>query len=172
MSFTIGSALTIIAILFGMAFSSWALLIGCALVFRKKAQISYSLLQYAPGRSFFLGAVMLFILGLISLVFLQAPIPLAKVIGYSGFLVLFSMAALGGSGLVLLVADRLQQYDTKLRPFVAMNRAALLIVSAGLVPLLGLFVIFPAVLAIGIGTAMQAIFMRHKIVVSAPEYTQ
>jgi hypothetical protein len=172
MSFTIGTALTIIAFLFGMAFSSWALLIGCALVFRKKAQISCSLVQYAPGRSFFLGAVMLFIFGLVSLVFLQAPLPVAKVIGYSGFVVIFSLAALGGSGLVLLVADRLRQYDTKLRPFAAMNRAALLIVSAGLVPLLGLFVIFPAVLAIGLGTAVQAIFMRCELVVSAPEYTQ
>jgi hypothetical protein len=172
MSFTIGSALTIIAILFGMAFSSWALLIGCALIFRKKARISYSLLQYAPGRSFFLGAVMLFIFGLISLVFLSAPLPAAKLLGYSGLLLVFSLAALGGSGLVLLVADRLLQYDTKLRPYVAMSRAALLIVSAGLVPLLGLFVIFPAVLAIGIGAAAQAIFMRHEIVVTAPEYTQ
>jgi hypothetical protein len=172
MSFTIGSALTIIAILFGMAFSSWALLIGCALIFRKKAQISHSLLLHAPGRSFFLGAVMLFIIGIISLAFLAAPLPAAKVIGYGGLLVAFSLAALGGSGLVLLVADRLQQYDTKLRPFVAMNRAALYIVSAGLVPLLGFFVIFPAVLAIGIGAAVQAIFMRHEIRVAAPEYIQ
>jgi hypothetical protein len=92
------------------------------------------------------------------------------VIGYSGLLVIFSLAAVGGSGLVLLVAERLRQYDPKLRPFAAMNRAALLIVSAGLVPLLGLFVIFPAVLAMGIGTAVQALFMRHEIGVAVTDY--
>src|SRR6185369_6182450 len=135
MSFTIGSALTIIAILFGTAFSAWALLIGSALIFRRKAQISYSLIQHAPGRSFFLGFVSLFVVGFVSLAFLGAPLPAAKVFGYMGLLVVFGLAAIGGGGLVLLVAERLQQYDPRLRPFVALNRAALLIVSAGLVPL-------------------------------------
>ncbi|MFI5384917.1 MAG: hypothetical protein ACHQ50_02245 [Fimbriimonadales bacterium] len=171
MYFTIGSALTIIAIIFGMAFSAWALLIGSALIFRNKAQISYSLIQHAPGRSFFLGAVTLFIIGFVSLAFLGAPFPVTKFLGYSGLLVVFSLATLGSGGLVLMVADRLRQYDTKLRPFVALHRGALLIVSSGLVPLLGLFVIFPAVLAMGIGTAVQAIFMKHEITVAEAEYT-
>jgi hypothetical protein len=163
MSFTLGSALTIIAILFGLAFSAWALLIGSALIFRRKAEISYSLIKFAPFRSFFLGAVILFIIGFISLALLSAPFPPAKVLGYSGLLVVFSLAAVGGGGLVLFVAERLQQYDTKLRPFVALNRSSMLIVSAGLVPLLGLFVIFPVVLAIGIGTSVQSLFMHEQI---------
>lgn len=166
MSFTIGSALTIIAILFGLAFSAWALLIGSALIFKKKAEISQSLIKYAPGRTFFLGIVMLFIVGFISLAFLAAPLPAAKFLGYSGLLVVFGLASVGSGGLVLFVAERLRQYDEKLRPFVALNRASLLIVSAGLVPLLGLFVIFPVVLAMGIGTAVQSIFMRHEITVA------
>ena len=169
MSFTIGSALTIIATLFGMAFSAWALLIGSALIFRRKAQISHSLIRYAPGRSFFLGFVTLFVTGFVSLAFLSAPLPAAKFIGYCGLLVVFGLAALGGGGLVLLVAERLQEFDPKLRPFVALNRGALLIVASGLVPLLGLFVIFPAVLAMGMGTAVQAIFMRHEITSAAVE---
>jgi len=55
---------------------------------------------------------------------------------------------------------------------VALNRAALLIVSAGLVPLLGLFVVFPAVLAMGIGTAVQALCMRNEVTVTSTEYNQ
>jgi hypothetical protein len=170
MVFTIGTTLALIATIFGMAFSAWALLLGSALIFRRKAEISHSLIKYAPGRSFFLGVVMLFIIGVISLALLAVPLPIAKVLGYSGLLVAFSLAAIGNGGLVLLVADRLRQYDTRLRPFVAMNRAALLIVSAGLVPLLGLFVIFPAVLSMGIGTAMQALFMRNEVSVASTEY--
>jgi len=170
MYFTIGSALTIIAIIFGTAFSAWALLIGSSLIFRQKALISQSLIQYAPWRSFFLGAVLLFIMGFVSIAFLAAPLPVLKFFGYSGVLVIVSLASLGAGGLVLFVADRLRQYDPKLRPFAALNRGALLIVSSGLVPVFGLFVIFPAVLAIGLGTAVQALFMRHEITVAEAEY--
>jgi len=155
-----------------MAFSAWALLIGSALIFRKRAEISYSLIKYAPFRSFVIGLAMLFLIGFVSLAFLAAPLPIAKFIGYSGLLVAFTLAAIGGGGLVLFTAERLRQYDSRLRPFVALNRGAMLIVASGLVPLLGIFVIFPAVLAMGIGCAVQALFMRNEITVTSPEYNQ
>ncbi|HTQ09395.1 MAG TPA: hypothetical protein VMI31_04930 [Fimbriimonadaceae bacterium] len=165
MYFTIGSALTIVAAIFGTAFSAWALLVGSSLIFRHKAQISQSLIQHAPFRSFFLGAVLLFVMGFVSAIFLTVPIPAVKFFGYSGMFVIVSLASLGAGGLVLFVAERLRQYDPRLRPFVALNRGALVIVASGLVPVFGLFVVFPAVLAIGLGTAAQAIFMRQEITV-------
>ncbi len=170
MYFTIGSALTIIAIVVGLAFSAWALLIGSTLIFRRKAQISYSLIRHAPGRSFFLGAVLLFLIGFVSLVLVALPVPAIKFFGWCGVMFLLSLATLGSGGLVLLVSDRLREYDSRLRPFVAIHRGALLIVASGLVPLLGLFVIFPAVLSTGIGAAVQAVFMRHELVSAEAEY--
>lgn len=160
MSFTIGSALTIIAILFGLAFSAWALLVGSTMIFRRKAETSLDLIRHAPFRSFFIGAVTLFVAGFVSAALLSLPLAIGKVLGYGGLMVALSLATVGAGGLVLLVAERLRQFDPKLRPFVALHRSSLLIVSSGLVPLLGLFVIFPAVLAIGIGAGLQAIILR------------
>ena len=158
---TIGDVFSVVAFLFGMALSAWALLIGSAMIFSEKARISESLVRLAPGRSFVLGLLVLLIIGVVSLALLSVPVPLAKVVGWSGILVALSLATIGSGGLVLLVADRLRSYDARLRPFAALTRAALYITMAGLVPLLGLFVVFPAVLAMGIGTGVQALFMRE-----------
>ncbi|HVT11792.1 MAG TPA: hypothetical protein VHE55_05965 [Fimbriimonadaceae bacterium] len=168
---TIGDVFSVVAFLFGMAFSAWALLIGSAMIFSQKARISESLLRRAPGRSFILGLFALLLVGFVSIVFLSVPLPAAKVLGYSGILIALSLATIGGGGLVLFVADRLRGYDAKLRPFAALTRGALYIVMAGLVPLLGLFVVFPAVLAMGMGTGIQALFMRDTAASEAGEYS-
>lgn len=160
---TIGDVFSVVAFLFGMAFSAWALLIGSAMIFSHKSQISESLIRHAPGRSFVLGLVMLLVIGIISLAFISVPFPLAKLVGWSGILVALSLATVGGGGLVLFVADRLRMYDARLRPFAALTRGALFIVLSGLVPLLGLLVVFPVVLAMGIGTGVQSLFMREAI---------
>src|ERR1043166_4827005 len=99
MVFTIGTTLAIIAMIFGMAFSAWALLLGSALIFRRRAEISHSLIRYAPGRSFFIGVVVLFVIAVVSLSFLATPFPIGKLLGYSGLLVAFSLAAIGAGGL-------------------------------------------------------------------------
>lgn len=167
---TIGDVFSVVAFLFGMAFSAWALLIGSAMIFSQKARISENLVRNAPGRSFVLGLFTLLVIGTVSLAFLSAPIPLAKIIGWSGILVALSLATIGSGGLVLMVADRLRSYDARLRPFAALTRGSLYIVMAGLVPLLGLLVVFPAVLAMGIGTGVQALFMRE-VPVEAGEFS-
>lgn len=163
----IGDVLAVVAILGGMAFSAWAVLIGSALLFRRKARIARSLIEHAAGRSFSLGLFLLFAIGIVSIALLSVPLPAVKFFGWSGLLVVLSLASVGGGGLVLLVSERLQQYDPQLPAFAALSRAALFIVAAGLVPLLGLFIVFPAVLALGVGTTVQAIFMRQELSPSA-----
>ena len=167
---TIGDVFSVVAFLFGMAFSAWALLIGSALVFSQKAKISEGLIRHAPGRSFVFGLLLMLIVGIISLGFIAVPLPLAKLVGWSGVLVILSLATIGGGGLVLFVADRLRSLDAKLRPFTALTRASLFIVMAGLVPLLGLFVVFPVVLAIGIGAGVQSLFTREAAIGSENHY--
>jgi hypothetical protein len=167
---SIGDVFSVVAILFGTAFSAWALLIGSAMIFRKKSEISESLMRLAPGRTFVLGLLMLLIAGIVSLGFLSVPLPLAKLVGWSGILFVLGFATLGAGGLVLLVADRLRSYDARLRPFTALTRGALFIVIAGLVPLLGLFLVVPAVIAMGLGAGIQSLFMREAIQSRASEY--
>lgn len=159
----LGDVLAVVATLVGLAFSSWAVLIGSALLFRRKAEISKSLIQYAPGRTFAIGFALMLLAVTISLVLLSVPITFAKFLGWSGVLVILALASLGCGGLVLLVAERLKQYDPELGAFASLSRAAIFISGAGLVPLLGLFIVFPAVLSLGVGTAAQALFMKSAL---------
>jgi hypothetical protein len=167
---SIGDVFSVVAILFGTAFSAWAMLIASAMIFSRKAKISQSLMRHAPGRTFVLGVIMLFVIGVISLAFLSVPFPLAKLVGWSGILFVLGFATIGSGGLVLLVAERLRDYDVRLRPFTALTRGALFIVIAGLVPLVGLFLIFPAVIAMGLGAGAQALFMRNELRGEASEF--
>lgn len=167
---SIGDVFSVVAILFGTAFSAWAMLLASTLIFSRKAKISESLIRHAPGRTFMLGLATLFVASFVSLAFLSVPIPAAKLIGWTGILFVLGFATLGAGGLVLLVAERLREYDAKLRPFTALTRGTSYIVLAGLVPLLGLFLVFPAVVAMGLGAGIQALFMRQELRAAASEY--
>lgn len=159
----IGDVLAVVALLAGMSFSAWAVLLGSSLLFKRRAEIAKSLVQYAPFRTFFIGFLLLAIIGFISIALISVPLPAIKFFGWSGILVVLSLASIGAPGMVLLVADRLKSYDPDLSNFASLGRAGLFIVCAGLVPLLGLFVVFPAVLAMGLGCAVQSIFMRETL---------
>lgn len=163
----IGDVLAVIAVLAGMAFSAWAVLLGSAMLFQAKAEISRSLIQFAPFRTFFLGFVLLFVIGFISIALINVPLVLVKFFGWSGILLALSLASLGASGLVLLLGERLKEFDSNLTRFAALSRAGIFIVAAGLVPLLGLFIVLPCVLSIGIGCAVQSLFMRKALHVNA-----
>ncbi|MCS6951152.1 MAG: hypothetical protein RMM06_11945, partial [Armatimonadota bacterium] len=85
------------------------------------------------------------------------------------YLFLLVVGAVGFSGLVTLVAQRLAQIEPSLTPYAALSRSALLCVLTTLVPILGWFVVAPLMAFASLGAGVEAVLSRAPAIApSAP----
>lgn len=153
----LGDVLAVVASLVGICLSAWATLLAFSLLFPNRAERAAESIQGSPTRMGVRGLIIASVMLFGSVVLLQSPFPAVKLLGWIVMLALFSLAALGGSGLCLLMATRVSDREPNLSAYAALMRGAALVVVPGLLPIFGWFLVAPAMLAIGVGAGTKAI---------------
>lgn len=167
---TIGDSFAIVAILGGICLSAWALTMSVALVFSGKAQHARARLTRKPWASFFLGLAIWVTVGLIGFGMIANPLPVAKLMGWTVVMTLLSVAAVGMAGLAMHASERLRSLAPEMTPYTALAKSAGVIVVAGLVPILGWFLIVPFVVFASTGAGLMALALRSPEVAEAPRF--
>jgi hypothetical protein len=159
---TIGDAFSIVAILGGICISAWALILGTALLFPQRAAIARDHLAGSPWRSFGVGLVLFVVLGTFSLIALGQPVPVGKLLGWTVLLGMLSVGVYGAAGMATLASERMRVLAGDMTPYVSLSKSAAVLVIAGLVPMLGWFLIVPVVTIFSLGAGAMALFGRAK----------
>ncbi|MBC8066401.1 MAG: hypothetical protein H7Y17_16335 [Chlorobia bacterium] len=167
---TIGDSFAIVALLGGICLSAWALIMAVALVFPGKAQQARGRLVNRPWVSFVVGLLIWASAGVVSAGMLASPLPLAKLIGWMGILGLASIAAVGSAGLATLASERLKAMAPDQTSYASLSKSAAYIVIAGLVPVLGWFLIVPFLIFASTGAGTAALLIRDRRSVEVPGF--
>jgi hypothetical protein len=155
---TIGTVLAVIAGLMAVCVSLWALLVGAALLFPEKVELSRDGIERSPWRAFWIGLALQLTLGLIGAGMMRSPNGGAKLLGFLLSTWLTAMMTVGAGGLACLIGERIRRYDAYMTAFGATMRGAGLMVGAMLVPLFGWFAVMPFILLVSLGAGFQAFF--------------
>ncbi len=154
---TIGDVLAVVAGIGSACVAAWALLLGMALLFNRRANLAQQNLQSSPWRVLATGAA-LTLLGIGgAIVLLNQPNGILKLAGWALLLATLALAALGAGGLILLLAESVQRAQPGMSHFHALLRGAGLLVAAGLVPLLGWLLVVPLTILMSAGAGWCAL---------------
>jgi hypothetical protein len=167
---TIGDSFAIVAIVGGICLSAWSLIMAVALVFPGKARFARERLAAKPWASFFIGFAMWATIGFASLVLLGSPVPTARLVGWVGILTLSSLAAIGSAGVATLAGERLRSMAPEQTIYASLSKSAATIVIAGLVPILGWFLIVPMLTFVATGSGVAAVLRRERQVAETPAF--
>lgn len=161
---TFGDVLAVVAGLIGICISAWTTLVLFSLFFpQRSTQAANSIRRSASGmalRGF--GIALLVTIAAVVLFSIHRPLP--TLLAWLVVLGLLSLAALGGSGLTMLAADRVQEHEPHLSPYAALMRGAALVVVPGLLPVFGWFLVGPAMLFVGVGAGTKALVIAKPAV--------
>jgi hypothetical protein len=158
----IGDVLGTTFLVLAMCVSVWALLVGVALVYGEPAGDARTRLEMGARHSLAVGFAMALVGGGLGTLFANLPNGLIKLGGWALLLGLLALAALGGGGMALLVGGRIEERAPRLSSFGALGRGAGLLIAAGLVPLLGWFVLTPLCLLTALGAGALVSHARWK----------
>jgi len=167
---TIGDSFAIVAVLGGICLSAWSLIMAIALIFPGKARSARERIVARPWASFFIGLLIWATFGFVSFAFLASPLPLAKLVGWMGVLTLASVASIGSAGLAFLASERLRAMAPDQTPYASLSKSAAYIVIAGLVPILGWFLIVPLLVFASTGSGVAALLVRERQATEAPRF--
>jgi hypothetical protein len=155
---TIGDILAVIAAILAIAATWAATIIACALLFQARSQQARDRLAAAPGRIFLRGlmftAVALIVAGIVN----SSHSGPTRILAGAILSALLLASALGGSGIVRLIAARINAADDTVNSFANLGRATGLYVAAGFLPVVGWFVLAPLALVFSVGAATAALF--------------
>lgn len=154
----IGDVLGVTFIALATCGSLWALLLGCALVFGERAAEAQARLEARPWQMLGVGVALALLGGVLGQVLANQPNGALKLVGWALLLGLLTLSVLGGSGLTLIAAGRIRQMAPRLSQFAAVGRGAGLLIAAGLVPVLGWFVVLPLGVLTTLGAGTLALF--------------
>lgn len=154
-----GEIAGLILILLVSAITTVALLVLLPFLIPGRVERTRQIIQTMPGRSFAIGLVNTLFFLVIAAIFTQG--------GDGGWLIalliilaLLTGAAIGLAGLVLLLRERIYPETAKAAGLSTMMKTAVLLTLAGLLPLLGWFVLTPILLLVGLGAAIMALVRR------------
>ena len=173
MYFSSGDMLVVLTIVISIAISVWALMVGMALLFSKKAQMARDSFEEAPWRAFVIGLFAGGATAFLGIAFTVSPNPLAKLVGWGIISLFAAVAAIGAGGLGLLVSDRISRIEPGMSPFGALMKGSAFVVAGGMLPVFGWFAYAPVVAIISFGAGVQAVWRRRERVrVTAPQNTE
>ena len=121
---TSGDVMTLMYAIVGISLSSWAMLMGMALIFGKRAAIAQTYIEESPWKSLVCGVLLALVGGGFALVLLGLPNPIAKLLGWSLLSYLLAIAAVGSGGLAMLVGNRIGGMEPGVSRFGALARAS------------------------------------------------
>jgi hypothetical protein len=154
---TIGDVQGTIAMVAGTSGALWASQLATAAIFIQKTQQAAEQIERNPGKSFRAGLGLAVTAGVVGFILVNQPNGVLKLIGWVMLAGLFALALIGSAGLATLVAGRLQKMDPKLSHLGAVGRGAAFLIAAGLLPFLGTFLLFPAMLCFSLGGGLRAV---------------
>lgn len=149
---TIGDVLLIFTLLTVSGLSLWGTMVATALIFPFRAA-KYSQTLQNRGWSPIIAGFFLLIPALILILFLASvPNPVVKLLALLMLMVLLATAAIGGSGQVRLLADRVKASSGDISNYGAVTRASAMIILIFNIPVLGWFLMAPLSLMAGLGS--------------------
>lgn len=161
---TFGDVLAILAVVFIIGASWAAAILLIALAFSRPVARAEACLTTAPGRCAGVGTVALLVCGFPAfLLITTAPGPL-KLLGAVLLGVLGLLSVLGSAAIVRLVASRIDDLGSPLTPFGSLTRSSVLYVSAGFLPVLGWFFFVPVALLLSVGCGLSALQRAKKAI--------
>jgi hypothetical protein len=154
---TIGDVLAVVAGIGSACVAAWTALVASALLFSRHAQRGQTALEAHPWRTVFSGFVIA-IIGIVgSIALMNLPNGLVKLLGWVLLLAMLSLGALGGGAVAKLMAQRVQQSETRLSHFGALLRGAAIPVVSSLLPFVGWFVFLPLGLSAALGAGWSSL---------------
>ncbi len=157
---TIGDSFAIVAILIGIGLTAWALILGAGLVFAARAGAARERFEQRPWKGFFVGLLVTGTAGVVSIGMAGSPVPLLKFLGLALLMSLMAVAAMGASGLCLMVSWRIRSLEPGLSLYASLTRAAMIIVVAAFFPMLGWFLLGPILFITSLGVGTQVVLAR------------
>lgn len=154
---TIGDGFLIAFILIGLFVTAWATSLAIMLLFPNVSDRARVAVGERAAKSFGLGLLLFFTLGVVGFVSLGNPSPLVKLFGWMIVLGLLAVAAVGTSGVSIAAGDRMRELDSSLGTVQAYSRASALVVAAPILPLLGWFFFGPILLFTSLGAGWKAL---------------
>jgi hypothetical protein len=158
---TIGDVLATVAGILATGITLLAAITAIGLVFGTQARAARTVLETQGRRAFAFGLGGVAFAVVFGIVLASQPNGLIKLIGMAVLAIAFGLALLGSAGIAALVADRIQKYDSRTRPLAALWRAGALVITAGFLPIVGWFLIFPIALIHSLGAGIAVVFERR-----------
>ncbi len=155
--FTFGDVLGIVALLVGVCLTGWATLLAFSLLFPARAEQAAAAIDRSPMAVGVRGLVLTVLTVIVAIVLVQVHKPVFVAITWLLVLSVLSLAALGGSGLAMLMARRIQAHEPHLSAYTALMRGAALVVVPGILPVFGWFLVAPVMLIMGVGAGTRAL---------------
>lgn len=157
---TIGDVLGVTGLLFGLGICSWAVMMATAFLFPTRSKLARHALEENAGPTVFKGSMILAAGVLVSIVLLQIPNPLAKLIGWVLLVGMLAVSAVGSGGLAFLMGSRLREFQPGMTEYEAACRGAALVFLSALTPILGTFLIAPLALGASFGAGLHGLRVR------------
>jgi len=143
--------------------ATWAgLMISMALLLPKQASKAEATLEKSPGRTFGVGIGMALILG-ISLLILNIPNPLAKLVGFLLLFGLGGLLAVGASGIAYLLGKRIGALSGEQTSFGTLMRGSIAYSLAGGFPIIGWWLFTPLTLLFALGAGTLAVLPDREV---------
>ncbi|AIE84904.1 hypothetical protein [Fimbriimonas ginsengisoli] len=164
---TIGDVFSIVAAIFGIFLTSWATVVGVALLTPAAAERARRAIE-EPKRALWRGFSILLPGIILSIGLLGSPLPLAKGLGWLVTLAWLALGAIGASGLAQAAGRRIQDLDPTMSAYPAICRGAAYVVGASILPVLGWFGFGPLLFMAAIGAGWKAV-VRPRAQIEAGE---
>ncbi|MBL1150656.1 MAG: hypothetical protein AKCLJLPJ_00938 [Fimbriimonadales bacterium] len=163
MGITIGDVLTVVFTVLAFCISSWAMMVAGAHLFENRSIRARDALLGSPWISLLVGFLVTVFGGTLLVAVGAQPLPALKLMALLGYCAFALVAALGGSAIARVLADRMTRSDPHFSRVGALGRAAGLIVASCILPVVGWFVLAPIVLFFSIGCGLQALVSRREV---------
>jgi hypothetical protein len=119
-------------------------------------------IEAKAGKSFLLGLAVGLPITVIAVIFLNLPLPVAKVLGFVVLAVFLTVSSLGLGGLAMLMGSRISQVSPETSVLAARSKGVAILSVASMAPVIGWFFIGPVILLLSIGASMFALFGSRK----------
>lgn len=156
----IGDVLAITAGLAAICASAWALMVGIAVMFSHRTRTACRAVERNGWSTLAIGLPITLVGAFLSIVLVNAPNPLAKLVGTVVYLGLIAIAVVGAGGLAAFVGRKIEPLDPSISPFKALARGAAILVLGCLLPIFGWFLFAPILLVMSIGAGVRALVAK------------
>lgn len=160
--YMIGDVFAVVSALATLVVAAWALLMVLPTLFPARVERAHEVVKQTPWRAFGAGLAVFVVGGFVGLALMNAPQPIIKLLGFALIAFVLGTGAIGSAGIAAFGAGRIRQMDPQVSEFHARSRSSLMLVVAGVLPILGWFVVAPAMAVFGCGAGWYSLRLRKQ----------